>query len=273
LDPVNRGINVAVAYDKAQQERGQSVQSFATYLDQLEVDLPPKSEDNRCLELLAKLRPELQRAITNYQDIPNTRAALIVLAARLEENQRQARGAGHGAPNHRNEDHRPVFRQTPHGGSRDRGHLPLRGHPRDNPQPRASNRPRLSNEEYDRRRKGNLCFNCGQAGHAAAACPRQATGPNNEPIRGGPFTANLAVKGTETLALGHCVEAQVDIEGPEGWSNRKALIDLGANANFVSQICVKDCGLIPTSRQTLRVGLCHCTCLESGIERSWIFSG
>jgi hypothetical protein len=63
------------------------------------------------------------------------------------------------------------------------------------------------------------------------------------------------VKATETLTLGRCVETQVEIEGLKEWSNRNALIDLGANANFVSQVCVKECDLTPICRQALNVEL------------------
>lgn len=261
LDPVNRGISVAFAYNRAQQERGQTVHSFATYLDQLEADLPPKSEENRRLDLLVKLRPELQRAITNYQDIPDSRAALIVLATRLEENQKQAHSTSYGPQGRRNEESRAATRTSFPGrnseplSSSQRNSLPYRGGQRDNRPQRNSNRPRLSNEEYDRRRKGNLCFGCGQAGHAAVACPKQSTGPNSEPTREAPSTSTLSAMPLETLNVDHCLETQVELKGADGWSTRRALIDSGANVNLVSQICAKECGLDPVSLRAIKVSL------------------
>ena len=116
LDPVNQSIIIAQAYGRAHQERNQSVQAFVAYLDELEADLSDIGEEARRLNLLVKLRPELHRAITNYQDVPESRAAVITLAMRLEENQRQARGHQPGTfvpkeetrPHARSGDHPPT---------------------------------------------------------------------------------------------------------------------------------------------------------------------
>lgn len=66
------------------------MQTFVAYLESIEAELEPYSDGHRKQHLLSKLRPEIRRAITNYQDIPITRAGLISLAARLEQNLRRA---------------------------------------------------------------------------------------------------------------------------------------------------------------------------------------
>ncbi|KAF2715814.1 hypothetical protein K431DRAFT_200785, partial [Polychaeton citri CBS 116435] len=56
----------------------------------LEEQLPPYSETHRVQHLYSKLRPELQIAITNHNQMPDTREGLISLASTLENNLRRA---------------------------------------------------------------------------------------------------------------------------------------------------------------------------------------
>jgi hypothetical protein len=91
-NPVNRLLTQAQRYSDARQKPNQSVHSYVTYVENLEDELEPYSEDQRRLHLLTTLRPELRTAITSHQNIPESRAGLIALAARLEENL----GATHG---------------------------------------------------------------------------------------------------------------------------------------------------------------------------------
>lgn len=85
-DPINRSMTMSQRYQDAVQKPGQSVQSFASHLEDLEAMLTPYTEEHRRHHLLMKLRPDIRMAITNYQDIPSTRIGLIALASRLEEN-------------------------------------------------------------------------------------------------------------------------------------------------------------------------------------------
>ena len=256
LDPVNRSIIIAQAYDRAHQERNQSVQAFVAYLDELEADLPDIGEEARRLNLLVKLRPELHRAITNYQDVPESRAAVITLAMRLEENQRQARGHQQG-PSLSREETRAHARPGDHSPAKTTSH-PNRGTQAGPLMQRAQNGPRrLSNQEYERRRKENLCFECGQAGHAASACPKRMSAVNREPRAPAPRLAFVhAPPGTkQETPIGTRMEVEVQLEGPNGWVKRRALLDSGANVNFISQLCAKECDLSgdPTHFTTARL--------------------
>lgn len=83
-DPVNRGLTVAKAYEKAKQGEGQTAQSFAAYLATLEEQMEPYTPAQRMQHLLVKLREPLCDAITVFHEMPKTRDALISLATRLE---------------------------------------------------------------------------------------------------------------------------------------------------------------------------------------------
>ena len=87
-DPVNRQLHNAQAYTEAVQKSGQSVHAFAAYLSTLEAQLPPYNEEHLVMHLFTKLRPEIRKALSNYQDLPNKRDSLVALAARLENNLR-----------------------------------------------------------------------------------------------------------------------------------------------------------------------------------------
>ena len=89
--PMNRELHVGLTYAQAIQRPGQSVTAFAAYLTTLESQInPPYNQKHLVLHLFTKLRPELRLAVTNYQDFPQTRQALVALAALLEENQQSA---------------------------------------------------------------------------------------------------------------------------------------------------------------------------------------
>ena len=65
-DPINRTLEAATAHAQAIQRKDQTVRSFATYLEVLEDQLTLYTEEQRVQHLFSKLRPEIQRAITNY---------------------------------------------------------------------------------------------------------------------------------------------------------------------------------------------------------------
>jgi hypothetical protein len=84
-NPVLRTYSTMRRYLAALQRKDQSVVSFVTYLDSLEGEMLPYSDDQRRMHLLSKLRPELQQAILQHSEAPSTRDGLITLAIRLED--------------------------------------------------------------------------------------------------------------------------------------------------------------------------------------------
>lgn len=85
-DPVTRTLTQGLRYDRATQRPGQTVQQFVNYLEEIEAEMEPYSDGHRRQHLMAKLRPELRRALGNYQTLPATRAEVINLAIQLEAN-------------------------------------------------------------------------------------------------------------------------------------------------------------------------------------------
>jgi predicted nucleic acid-binding Zn-ribbon protein len=83
--PVLRTYSTVRRYLAAQQRKGQSVLSFVTYLDTLEGEMLPYTDDQRRMFLLCKLRPDLQQSILQRSEVPPTRGELITLARYLED--------------------------------------------------------------------------------------------------------------------------------------------------------------------------------------------
>ena len=89
VDPINRGLDAAIMYQKAVQRKDQTTRAFATYLQTLEDELPKQSEEQRVTSLFGKLREELQVVISNQMNVPATREALIIVATTQEKNLRK----------------------------------------------------------------------------------------------------------------------------------------------------------------------------------------
>jgi hypothetical protein len=87
---VNHSLEAATAHAQAIQRKDQTVRSFATYLNVLEDQLTPYTKEQRVQHLFSKLRPKLQRAITNYHQVPTIREDLISLGSTLKRNLRRA---------------------------------------------------------------------------------------------------------------------------------------------------------------------------------------
>jgi len=163
-DPVNRTLNAATRHHHASQRNDQNVRSFATYLEILEDQLPPFSEEQRVHALFSRLRQEIQIGITNYHMVPATREELISLASTIEGNNRRSRaGASHAAKN--NDSKKQSARSGP---PRNRGHAQSESRGGRTQSPRSNSAPSAKNVE---------CYKCRGKGHYANACPSTDQNP------------------------------------------------------------------------------------------------
>ena len=79
-NPVTHASILVHKYDEATQRLNQMVIQFVNYLDDLEAELPPYSDEYHHQHLLTKLSPEICHILNNYQHIPKTWTGLINLA-------------------------------------------------------------------------------------------------------------------------------------------------------------------------------------------------
>jgi hypothetical protein len=180
-DPVTRALSQGLRYDRAQQRTGQTVQQFVNYLDELEAELEPYSDGHRKQHLLAKLRPELRRALGNYQELPATRTQVINLAIQLEANmEKGTKGitlvdrtqAGQSQKQQSGGQPTKPHGQRPRGKSSERKQV---GTPQaDKPRQSGSNRPQSGGAAQTFRGtplKFITCYQCNKKGHYANDCP------------------------------------------------------------------------------------------------------
>lgn len=166
-DPLNRALDAATQHQRATQREGQNVRSFATYLDTLEAQLPPYAEVHRVQHLFSKLRPSIQRAITNYHKIPPTREELISLASTLEGNLKKESGF-----------HAPKTRLSVSDSKAGPSAKPQSQKP---PYSRGEKRERSAPVAQPKSAEV-VCYNCNKPGHIKPNCPDLRKGnPNYVP--------------------------------------------------------------------------------------------
>ena len=195
-DPVNRQLAAAEKYHAAEQRQGQSVHSFATYVEDLENDLEAFTDEQRRLHLLARFRPDLKAALRSMQNLPLRRTELVSLAARIEDNLRQP-STGRASLRRPN----PAAHQ---------GYLPSQQNPNSIPMgigASASRPSRGTGSSYRRgggRGRGGAaapadrvgtadlshieCYNCHRMGHYSNACTQRSSSAaaDNRPKNGRP---------------------------------------------------------------------------------------
>jgi hypothetical protein len=91
-DPNNRSITFMIKLFNHKQRDGQRVDDFATYLEdaEQEVQMEPLTESQRMCLLIAGLSTALREKLLEQQVIPFTRAELLPLLSRLEQNLNRA---------------------------------------------------------------------------------------------------------------------------------------------------------------------------------------
>lgn len=85
-DPANRMGNASLRLKKAEQKEGQSARQFASYIEELEEDIPEMSqEEQRAWILLNGLRPSIRSGVLRENRTVASRAQVLSAAQRQEE--------------------------------------------------------------------------------------------------------------------------------------------------------------------------------------------
>lgn len=152
-DPLNRELDVVQRYTDAKQRAGQKVKEFELYLADLESRMetmtPKMLRDN----LLTRLRPDVRQKLTAMATVPETRAALVAVASRIEGSATQHTRGNDSERREGRDKRRPDERR----------HL-------DKPAVPYVRRPALPARPSHTDSGEVICYNCGVAGHISRDC-------------------------------------------------------------------------------------------------------
>jgi hypothetical protein len=173
-DPVARKSDSHEKYAEAKQRDTQSCRAFLTYLETLESQMTPYTEEQKLWHYFARLRKDIRLAITDHNLIPTTRRELASLATQLEKNiaQRKGRSLADRITHPRKA---PTSKVAPTAKGKREEHQPRRQETK--PPPRTDVvRPATKDLSHI------ICYNCNKNGHYANNCPqpRRDQGPANK---------------------------------------------------------------------------------------------
>lgn len=164
-DPNNRSITFMIKLFNHKQRNMQSVDDFATYLEdaEQEVQMEPFTETQRMCLLIAGLAMPLREKLLEQQVIPYTRAELLPLLSRLEQNL-----------NRTNYHRSRMTRRSPPAAQQETKVVVTR--PGNDVAPTVS-LPRTGPATGVNRIPFGSCFTCGKAGHYSRFCPTKNSRP------------------------------------------------------------------------------------------------
>ncbi|KAI9676689.1 MAG: hypothetical protein M1829_003008 [Trizodia sp. TS-e1964] len=174
----NRELDKIQQYLDAKQKKGQTIQQFLAYLDQLESELVhPYPDTVRLGHLLAKLLPEIRKNIMMLGTLPESRTELITVALRIEAQIFPKEGKkSTNEKEDKAKDYSKINRKRKHTGFNRNSYPPATGaNASETGKKKGSSnkyggKPNISPEERERRKKENACYSCGKTGHRAADC-------------------------------------------------------------------------------------------------------
>ena len=156
-------------YAEAKQRENQNARTFLTYLETLETQMTPYTEDQKLYHYFSRLRKDLRLAITDHNLIPATRRELCSLASQLERNliAKKSRPLIERVIGPKKQEKRKdsASKTQKQGGSRRRGPSTTTA---------GTSAARTANKDLSQ----ITCYNCDKKGHYSTTCPAPKKAPN-----------------------------------------------------------------------------------------------
>lgn len=235
-------------YFQAVQREGQSCSEFFTYMEELTQGLPgPPTEEQEVCNLMVKVLPYLRKKFFDLPEPPNTRKDFYDRCYRFEA---ASGGVGKRIASQKSSKPSDPSNRTPRGDDAPPPQNRKRKQSGNNGGSGETKRrwptmPALSDEEFKRRRDGNLCLRCAKPGHRVSDCKSPPTRGDESATVSFPTSAVRAFRSREDAhpTVGNpsaprqdrALETSTTLHVDDEEINTDALIDSAADRNAIDR--------------------------------------